>query len=90
MYTLDDILNDNDEKEHAIHFLNKIFNTENNLNLSDIKKSLELDFIKKHIEKIRYNDIVNNGEKNNILRNEDNKYEKYIYDNFNKDILESL
>src|ERR1700730_15411005 len=58
MITIDELLDNDDEKKHAIYFLKKVFNSENNLNLAEVQKSFNLDFIKKHLENINVNDII--------------------------------
>lgn len=66
-----------DEKDIAINFLKKIFDNKNNLQLSEIKKGLDLDFIEKHINNIRLNDIFENNlqEKISKLNITNNKYD---------------
>lgn len=46
MLTIDELLEN--EKDIAIRFLKKMFDNKNNLQLSEIKKGLDLDFIEKH------------------------------------------
>jgi hypothetical protein len=65
-----------DEKEIAIKFLKKMFDNKNNLQLSEIKKGLELDFIIRHIDNIRLNDISENRPVkilNNVCQDNDGK-----------------
>lgn len=75
MLTIDKLLED--EKDIAINFLKKIFDNKNNLQLSEIKKGLDLDFIEKHINNIRLNDIFENDLQENInkLDINNNKYD---------------
>lgn len=58
MVTVDDLLKEEVEKIHAINFLKKVFNNNNNLTLLEIQKSLNLEFIKNHIQNINYNDVI--------------------------------
>lgn len=67
MITIDDLLDNEDEKRHAICFIKKVFNPENNLKLSEIQKSFDLDFIKKHLDKIKINDIIDEKLEKNII-----------------------
>lgn len=62
MITINTLLDD--EKELAIKFLKKMFDNKNNLNLSEIRKGLDLDFISRHINDIKLNDIFENQIKN--------------------------
>jgi hypothetical protein len=75
MLTIDKLLED--EKDIAINFLKKIFDNKNNLQLSEIKKGLDLDFIEKHINNKRLNDIFENDLQENInkLDINNNKYD---------------
>jgi hypothetical protein len=83
MVTIDDLLDNDDEKKHAIYFLKKVFNSENNLKISEIRKSFDLDFVKKHIEDININDIIHE----NIEKNKNT--EKDIVFNSNNYIIEN-
>lgn len=72
MSTIDKLLESEDEKIHAIHFLKKVFDSKNNLKLSDVQKSFDVDFVKKHIDKININDVMNiktnNKTEDNIMK----------------------
>lgn len=92
MVTIDKLLDD--EKDVAIKFLKKVFSHENNLQLSEIKKGLELDFILRHLDNIKINDILEKKENNinninidKVKKTRTNKIEMDIFNNFVFEII---
>lgn len=90
METIDKLLDK--EKDIAVTFLKKVFDHENNLQLSEIKKGLELDFILRHIDNIKLNDVLkdNKNIKKTRKRKEREKYNKEEMKMFNNIILEFI
>lgn len=90
MVTIDKLLDN--EKKVAITFLKKVFNHKNNLQLSELKKGLELDFVLKHIDNINLNDVLKNDEniKKNIKDEKIKNYNKEEINIFNNIVLDFI
>lgn len=90
MTTIDKLLDD--EKNVAITFLKKVFDNKNNLQLSELKKGLELDFVLRHINNINLNDVLKKDEsiKKNIKNKKKKKCNKEEMNMFNNIVLEFI
>lgn len=90
MATIDKLLDN--EKDVAITFLKKVFDHKNNLQLSELKKGLELDFVLRHINDINLNDVLKKDEsiKKNIKNEKKKKSNKEEINMFNNIVLEFI
>lgn len=90
MTTIDKLLDD--DKNVAITFLKKVFDNKNNLQLSELKKGLELDFVLRHINNINLNDVLKKDEsiKKNIKNKKKKKCNKEEMNMFNNIVLEFI